>query len=120
MTSTPSLRPIAEADVPAVLALNHRFVDLLSPLDAERLLWLVGLADHADVVEVDDRVVGFVLTMAPGSEYDSENYRWHAHGSTTPSTTSTGSSSRRRCAGAGLAGVRLRRDGGRRARGSVG
>jgi predicted GNAT superfamily acetyltransferase len=78
VTSTPGLRPIAEADVPAVLALNHRFVDLLSPLDAERLLRLVGLADHADVVEVDERVVGFVLTMAPGSEYDSENYRWHA------------------------------------------
>ncbi len=46
MTSTPGLRPITEADVPAVLALNHRFVDLLSPLDAERLLWLVGLADQ--------------------------------------------------------------------------
>jgi uncharacterized protein len=77
MTS-PALRPITEADVPAVLALNHGFVDLLSPLDAERLLWLVGLADHADVVEVDDRVVGFVLTMAPGAAYDSQNYRWHA------------------------------------------
>ena len=78
MTAAPSLRPIAEADVPAVLALNHRFVDLLSPLDAERLLWLVGLSDHADVVEVDERVVGFVLTMAPGADYDSENYLWHA------------------------------------------
>jgi predicted GNAT superfamily acetyltransferase len=77
MTS-PALRPITEADVPAVLALNHRFVDLLSPLDAERLLRLVGLADHADVVEVDDRVAGFVLTVAPGAAYDSENYRWHA------------------------------------------
>ena len=78
MTSTPGLRPITEADVPAVLALNHRFVDLLSPLDVERLLRLVGLADHADVVEVDERVVGFVLTMAPGADYDSENYLWHA------------------------------------------
>ena len=78
MTAAPSLRPIAAADVPAVLALNHRFVDLLSPLDAERLLWLVGLSDHADVVEVDERVVGFVLTMAPGADYDSENYLWYA------------------------------------------
>ena len=78
MTPSPTLRPIAEADVPAVLALNRRFVDYLSPLDAERLLWLVGLSDHADVVEVDDVVVGFVLTMAPGSDYDSDNYRWHA------------------------------------------
>jgi predicted GNAT superfamily acetyltransferase len=78
VTSAPSLRPIAEADVPAVLALNHRFVELLSPLDAEGLLRLVGLADHADVVELDEQVAGFVLTMAPGTDYDSENYRWHA------------------------------------------
>ena len=78
MTASPSLRPITEADVPAVLGLNHRHVELLSPLDAERLLWLVGVSDHADVVEIDESVVGFVVTMAPGSEYDSDNYRWFA------------------------------------------
>jgi predicted GNAT superfamily acetyltransferase len=78
VTASPSLRPITEADVPAVLGLNHRHVELLSPLDAERLLWLVGVSDHADVVEVDESVVGFVVTMAPGSEYDSDNYCWFA------------------------------------------
>lgn len=64
--------------MPAVLGLNHRHVELLSPLDAQRLLWLVGVSDHADVVEVDEGVVGFVVTMAPGSDYDSDNYRWFA------------------------------------------
>lgn len=78
MTPSPTLRPISEADVPAVLGLNHRHVELLSPLDAERLLWLVGVADHADVVDLDERVVGFVVTMAPGSDYDSDNYGWFA------------------------------------------
>jgi uncharacterized protein len=75
----PVLRPIAEADVAAVLSLNVRHVDLLSPLDAERLLWLVGLADRADVVDVDGRLAGFVVTFAPGSDYDSENYAWFSH-----------------------------------------
>jgi predicted GNAT superfamily acetyltransferase len=78
VTPSTALRPISEADVPAVLGLNHRHVDLLSPLDAERLLWLVGVSDHADVVEVDEDVVGFVVTMAPGSDYESDNYRWFA------------------------------------------
>ena len=78
MTSTPGLRPITEADVPAVLALNHRFVDLLSPLDAERLLWLVGLADHADVVSSTTEWSASSSPWPPGSEYDSDNYRWHA------------------------------------------
>jgi predicted GNAT superfamily acetyltransferase len=62
--------------MPAVLALNHRFVEWLSPLDVERLAWIVGLADRAEVLEVDDEVGGFVLTMRPGCDYDSENYRW--------------------------------------------
>jgi len=74
--SSPALRPITDADVPAVLALNHRFVEVLSPLDAERLAWLVGLADRAEVLDVDDEVVGFVVTFRPGSDYDSDNYRW--------------------------------------------
>lgn len=78
MTPSPSLRPISQADVPAVLGLNHLHVELLSPLDAQRLMWLVGVSDHADVVEVDEGVVGFVVTMAPGSDYDSDNYRWFA------------------------------------------
>ncbi len=76
MTLPPTLRPITDTDVPAVLALNHRFVEVLSPLDAERLAWLVGLADRAEVLEVDDKVAGFVVTFGPGSDYDSENYRW--------------------------------------------
>ena len=113
MTS-PALRPITEADVPAVLALNHRFVDLLSPLDAERLLWLVGLADHADVVEVDDRVAGFVLTMAPGAAYDSENYRWHAERYRRRVLLPRPDRHRRGDAAAGAGRLRLRRDGGRR------
>lgn len=74
----PTLRPITEADVPEVLALNHRFVELLSPLDTDRLAWLTGLADRADVLDVDGAVGGFVLTFRPGTAYDSENYRWFA------------------------------------------
>ncbi len=77
MTSS-TLRPLTAADQPAVLALNHRFVEVLSPLDAERLTWLVGLAHRADVLEVDGEVGGFVVTFGPGSDYDSENYRWFA------------------------------------------
>jgi predicted GNAT superfamily acetyltransferase len=76
VTSSPDLRPITDADLAAVLALNSRFVEYLSPLDAERLVWLIGLADRAEVVDVDGEVAGFVVTFAPGSDYDSENYRW--------------------------------------------
>lgn len=72
----PTLRPIAPADVDAVLALNERDVDLLAPLDAARLDQLRGWADRAEVVDVDGEVAGFFLTFAPGTPYDAGNYRW--------------------------------------------
>lgn len=73
-----TLRPIGPADRELVLRLNHEHVELLSPMDDARLTVLQGWADRADVVEVDGRPAGFVLVFAPGSPYDSENYRWHA------------------------------------------
>ena len=72
------LRPLTEADVPAVLHLNTTHVELLSPLDEARLLRLVGWSERADVITADEQVAGFVLTFGPGSDYDSENYRWFA------------------------------------------
>ncbi|MEO3935451.1 GNAT family N-acetyltransferase [Dermatophilaceae bacterium Soc4.6] len=78
-TASPArLRPLTDDDAPAVLHLNHLHVELLSPLDGPRLERLVAWADHADVIEVDGEVGGFVLTFAPGSDYDSDNYRWFA------------------------------------------
>lgn len=81
--STPRvrLRPVEDGDVPEVLALNEHEVRHLSPLDAPRLDLLRILADRFDVVEVEDPArgpgfAGFVVTFAPGTSYDSENYRW--------------------------------------------
>jgi predicted GNAT superfamily acetyltransferase len=73
-----TLRPIGPDDRATVLALNHDHVDLLSPMDGDRLDALRRWADRADVVDVDGEVAGFVLTFAPGTAYDSQNYRWHA------------------------------------------
>lgn len=70
------LRPMTDDDVLTVLELNARDVELLSPLDAPRLRLLRGWADRALVLDVGEELAGFVLTFAPGSPYDSENYRW--------------------------------------------
>ncbi|WP_310961929.1 GNAT family N-acetyltransferase [Nocardioides terrisoli] len=72
------LRPITAADHAAVLALNQAHVELLAPLDVPGLVALAGQADLAHVVEHDGRFAGFVVTLAPGSPYDSVNYRWFA------------------------------------------
>ena len=72
----PTLRPLRPTDHPAVLALNAANVVKLAPMDEARLAQLVGWADRFDVIDVDGDFGGFVVTFAPGSPYDSENYRW--------------------------------------------
>ena len=55
---TLGLRPITEADHAYVLDLNERHVDLLSPMDADRLGYLVDHAHRADVLEEVAEPVG--------------------------------------------------------------
>ena len=72
----PDLRPLRETDVADVLTLNERNVVKLAAMDEARLHELRELADRFDVLDVDGAFAGFVITFAPGSAYDSENYRW--------------------------------------------
>jgi len=70
------LRPITAADHADVLALNEQNVELLAPLDGERLVQLQSWADTAAVIDVDGAFAGFVLTFVAGSPYDGENFGW--------------------------------------------
>lgn len=70
------LRPLEPGDHARVLDLNARNVELLAPMDEARLAQLIGWADRADAISLDGEVAGFVLTFAPGTAYDSANYRW--------------------------------------------
>ncbi len=74
----PKLRRVQPADHADVLALNQANVVKLAPMDEARLRQLDGWADRFDVIDVDGEFGGFVVTFAPGSAYDSENYRWFA------------------------------------------
>lgn len=76
MTHVPELRPLRDADVPDVLALNEANVMMLAPLDEGELRRLQGLSDRFDVVDVEGEFAGFVVTMTAGGEYDSPYYRW--------------------------------------------
>lgn len=70
------LRQITPSDHDAVLALNQGALDGVGPLDAARLEWIIGMADQPLLADDDGTVAGFVLTLVPGTAYDSANYRW--------------------------------------------
>lgn len=73
------LRSIRPADIPQIAVLNTAAVPAVSPATEGELGVLLGFS-HLAVVAVDDAaeasVLGFLLCMAPGSEYASENYRY--------------------------------------------
>ena len=72
----PDLRTLRDTDVADVLMLNERNVAHLAPMDEARLHELRAIADRFDVLDVDGAFAGFVVTFGPGTDYDSENYRW--------------------------------------------
>lgn len=72
------LRPIEPTDHDTVLAWNAEHVELLSPLDEERLDALLGWCDLGCVINHGGHDVGFVFTFAAGSAYDSANFAWFA------------------------------------------
>jgi predicted GNAT superfamily acetyltransferase len=69
-------RPVALADFPEVLALNEESVKYLSPLSSSQLASLHRQSAFHRVVEVEGRVIAFILALPQGADYDSVNYQW--------------------------------------------
>jgi predicted GNAT superfamily acetyltransferase len=70
------LREATHADWPALLAMNAASVRELSPLDEQRLRYILALAHRSPVVERAGEVVAFAVAIGPGADYDSRNYGW--------------------------------------------
>ncbi|WP_456826419.1 GNAT family N-acetyltransferase [Cellulomonas sp. P5_E12] len=71
-----TLRRVAASDLPALAELNDAAVPAVNALGLEGLTAHVPVCDLALVAEIDGVAAGFVLALAPGAEYASENYRW--------------------------------------------
>jgi predicted GNAT superfamily acetyltransferase len=71
-----TVRELTRADWPRLLELNLASVRELSELDGPRLQWILSLAHRALAVEAERELVAFALAIAPGTGYDSANYRW--------------------------------------------
>jgi uncharacterized protein len=77
VTSAARPRPITPADVPALARLNDAAVPAVNELGPDGLAAHVPGCAVALVVPDDDGLpLAFVLAVAPGADYASENYRW--------------------------------------------
>lgn len=73
-----TVRDATAADAAAVLALNNANTPHVNALTTEEFAWLHSQAAYYRVAEDAQGVVGFVLCLAAGLEYWSENYKWFA------------------------------------------
>lgn len=71
-----TIRTLTPDDAPAVLAINEEIVHHLAPMDDAEYGWFLEVARCAWAAEVDGEVLGFVLVLDPGTDYDSRNYAW--------------------------------------------
>lgn len=72
------IRSYEPADAAQVLVLNAACVPEVGPLDDAKLVQLVAWADWLRVVDLDGRIVGFLIGLVEGSPYTSPNYAWFA------------------------------------------
>ena len=71
------IRPVEDRDTDFILRLNEENVEVLAPMDEQRLEQYKGWAELFLVAEVDGKSAAFLIAIREGNgEYESENYRW--------------------------------------------
>jgi predicted GNAT superfamily acetyltransferase len=70
------LSDIGESDLDSILALNNAAVPHVNELNRDALQELVQKAFYAKRVVHDEAIVGFLIVLEPGEEYQSLNYQW--------------------------------------------
>jgi uncharacterized protein len=72
----PIIRPLVGSDLEAVAVLNNDAYPAVPLTTVEDMAGFVDVCDWCMVAEDNSEVVGFVLAVEPGKDYDSENYRF--------------------------------------------
>lgn len=73
--TAPVIRTVVPTDLDALVLINNGAAPAVPVASATEFAGLVAISDLALVVD-DGAPVGFVLALAPGLDYASENYRW--------------------------------------------
>lgn len=73
-----TLREATAADGAEVLAMNNASTPHVNALTTEEFAWLTSHAAYYRVAEDAHGVSGFVLCLAAGLDYWSDNYKWFA------------------------------------------
>ena len=71
-----TLREVVDADLAVLADLNDAAAPAVNALGLAGLTAHVPVCELALVAESDGELLGFLLALAPGADYASENYQW--------------------------------------------
>lgn len=70
------IRDIQPDDYDFILDINEKNVEVLSPMDREKLEYFREISEMLRVATVDGELAAFLIAVREGTDYDSENYVW--------------------------------------------
>ena len=72
-----NIRKVEEKDYPFILRVNEENVEVLSPMDEERIQEFSKWSELFLIAEADGTPAAFLFALREGlADYDSENYLW--------------------------------------------
>jgi len=70
------IRTATDADLDVLVSLNNVAVPAVNTLERADLARFTAMAPYFRAALLDEVVVGMMIALGPGTDYDSPNYRW--------------------------------------------
>ena len=67
---------IIEDDIPIVTDLNQKFLPAVGFLGIENINHFLIISSYFKIIKVNENLVGFMIGLMPGVDYESVNYKW--------------------------------------------
>lgn len=71
-----NIRTVNKADLSTVLKLNEKAIPAVNKINERDLEWFLEKAEVFIVGEVNMEIVGFMIVLSPGLDYESLNYKY--------------------------------------------
>ncbi len=72
------IRDLKKEDYDFVLRVNEENVEVLSPMDRQRLEFYAGIADMFKIVEVNGKQAAFLIAIRDGADYPNDNFGFYS------------------------------------------
>jgi len=63
-------------DLPRVVDLNQDALPAVSSITLNDMTQFLEMADYFRVIKINSNIIGFLIALSPGKDYQSPNYKW--------------------------------------------